>query len=66
MMSSQSNSEQSDSVHYREVAEKLRELAFEFRFPGTRKKLLDLALRYERRADGLDGRSGASSAQSQP
>jgi hypothetical protein len=66
MRASQANTEQSDSVHYRDVAEKLRELAFEFRFAGTRKKLVDLALRYERRADDLDGRSGASSAQSQP
>ena len=48
-----------DSEHYREMARKLRELAREFRFPGARQELLDLALRYERRADNLDARSAA-------
>jgi hypothetical protein len=47
----------SDGEHYREMARKLRELAREFRFPGARKELLGLALRYERRADNLDARS---------
>ena len=47
----------SDSKHYREMARTLRELAREFRFPGARQELLNLALRYERRADGLDARS---------
>jgi hypothetical protein len=46
-----------DSEHYREIASKLRELARQFRFPGTRQELLTLALRYERRADLLDGRT---------
>jgi hypothetical protein len=41
------------------MAEKLRELAREFRFPGARSELLDLASRYERRADDLDARTAA-------
>lgn len=50
-----------DSEHYREMGRKLRELAREFRFPGARQELLDLAARYERRADSLDARSAAAS-----
>jgi hypothetical protein len=53
----------SDSQHYREMARKLRVLAREFRFAGARQELLDLALRYERRADSLDARSAAGSDQ---
>ena len=53
----------SDSDHYRDMARKLRELAREFRFPGARRELLDLASRYERRADGLDARNAAASDQ---
>jgi hypothetical protein len=37
-----------DSEHYKEMAQKLRELARQFRFPGARQELLKLALRYER------------------
>jgi hypothetical protein len=48
-----------DSEHYRETARKLRELAREFRFSGACQELLDLALRYERRANNLDARSAA-------
>jgi hypothetical protein len=48
------------SKHYREMAGKLRELAREFRFPGARREILDLASRYERRADNLDARSAAA------
>jgi hypothetical protein len=55
----QANAAPSDSEHYREMAKKLRELARQFRFPGARQELLDLALRYERRADSLDARSAA-------
>jgi hypothetical protein len=55
----QANPAPSDSEHYRETARKLRELAREFRFSGAREELLDLALRYERRADNLDARSAA-------
>jgi hypothetical protein len=59
----QANAAPADSEHYREMARKLRELAREFRFPGARQELLDLASRYERRADSLDARSAASSDQ---
>jgi hypothetical protein len=55
----QANAAPADSQHYREIARKLRDLAREFRFPGARQELLDLALRYERRADSLDARSAA-------
>ena len=55
----QANAAQPDSEHYREMARKLRELAREFRFPGARQELLDLASRYERRADSLDARNAA-------
>ena len=55
----QANAAPSDSEHYREMAIKLRELAREFRFPGTRRELLDLAVRYEQRAGSLDARSAA-------
>ena len=55
----QANAAQPDSEHYREMARKLRELAREFPFPGARQELLDLASRYERRADSLDARNAA-------
>ena len=50
---------QPDSDHYRYMARKLRELAREFRFPGAWQEILDLALRYERRADDLDAREAS-------
>lgn len=65
MESPQANSAQSDSFHYRDMAQKLRGLAREFRFPGARKELLDLALRYERRADDLEARAAAGSDRNQ-
>jgi hypothetical protein len=46
-----------DGEHYREIARKLREIARECRFPGARREILDLASRYDRRADNLDARS---------
>jgi hypothetical protein len=49
-----------DSEHYREMARKIRELARHFRFAGARQELLDLALRYERRADSLDARNSSA------
>jgi hypothetical protein len=55
----QDNAVPADSEPYRVMARKLRELAREFRFPRARQELLDLALRYERRADNLDARSAA-------
>ena len=57
------NSGPSDSDHYRDMARKLRDLAREFRFAGARRELLDLASRYERRADSLDARNAAASDQ---
>jgi hypothetical protein len=57
------NAARSDSDHYRDMARKIRELAHQFRFAGTRQELLDLALQYERKADSPDARSGASSDQ---
>jgi hypothetical protein len=59
MEETQANAAPPNSEHYRVMAGKLRELAREFRFPGARRELLELALRYERRADSLDARSGA-------
>src|SRR5580692_1220264 len=59
----QENAARPDSEHYREMARKLRELAREFQFPGARQELLDLASRYERRADSLDARAAAGSDQ---
>ena len=59
----QGNAASSDSDHYRDMARKVRELAREFLFAGARQELLDLALRYERRADALDARSAAGSDQ---
>src|ERR1700730_9747785 len=61
----QENAARPDSEHYREMARKLRELAREFRFPGAQQELLDLASRYERRADRLDARAPAGSDQDQ-
>jgi hypothetical protein len=55
----QANPAPPDSEHYREMARKLRELARNVNFPGARREILDLASRYERRADTLDARSAA-------
>jgi hypothetical protein len=52
-----------DSGHYREVASKLREIARSCRFPGARQEILNLALRYERRADNLDARSQSTGSE---
>jgi hypothetical protein len=60
MVERQSQSAHSDSEHYREMALKLRELARQFRFRGARQEVLDLALRYERRADDLDTRNASA------
>jgi hypothetical protein len=45
-----------DSQHYRELASKLREIAHQCRFPGARQEILDLASRYEGRANYLNTR----------
>lgn len=54
MEEQQSRPALSDSEHYREMARKLRELAGKLRFRGARQEILDLALRYERRAYDLE------------
>jgi hypothetical protein len=41
-------------AHYREIASKLRVVARECSFPNVRKDLIDLAARYDRRADHFD------------
>jgi len=44
--------------HYREMAGRVRELARYTRSPGIRRELVNLARRYDRRGDHVDGRSG--------
>ena len=45
-----------DGDHCREMAGKLRELAQYTRSPGMRRELVDLARRYDRCGDHIDGR----------
>jgi hypothetical protein len=45
-----------DGDHYREMGGKLRELARQTLSPGMRRELVDLARRYDRRADLFDSR----------
>jgi hypothetical protein len=63
MEEQQSGTAPPDSEHYREIARMLRKLAHQVRFPGSRQEILDLALRYERRAANLDARSHSTGAQ---
>jgi hypothetical protein len=44
--------------HYRELASGLRDLAAKCRLTNPRRELLDLARRFEHRADELDRRRG--------
>jgi hypothetical protein len=55
-----------DSHHYRELAGKLRDIARQCRFPGARQELLDLALRYEGRANNFDMRGTATGSAQAP
>ena len=55
-----------DSQHFRELARKLRDIARQCRFPGARQEILDLALRYEGRADHLDARSSVGGSIQDP
>jgi len=57
LRASSSNGPPLDGAHYREIAQRLRELARQCRFPGARRELLDLAANYERRADQIEGRA---------
>lgn len=45
-----------DGANVREMARRLRNLARDCRLPGTRREMLDLAARFERRADYFDSR----------
>jgi hypothetical protein len=47
-----------DGAHYREVAHGLRKLARQCRFPGARRELLQLAARYDRRAEHFECQAG--------
>jgi hypothetical protein len=44
----------SGAAHFREIASKLRVVARECHFPIARRELLDLAARYDRRADHFE------------
>jgi len=43
-----------ESAHYRDLATRLREIARACHLPNPQQELLDLARRYERRADHMD------------
>jgi hypothetical protein len=47
-----------DGPHYREIANELRAIARECYFQNVREDLIDLAARYERRADDFDRLAG--------
>jgi hypothetical protein len=49
----------SDGANVREMARRLRCLARDCRLPGARREMLDLAARFERRADYFDSRHAA-------
>jgi hypothetical protein len=46
-----------DDAHYRDIAQKLRDLAHQCHFPGARRELLNLAARFDRRADHFASRA---------
>jgi len=47
----------SNDGHYRELAGQLRLVAHKCRFPGARQEMLNLAIKYEQRANYFDQRS---------
>ena len=55
-----------DREHYRELATKLRAIARQCRFPGARQEILELASRYEGRANHLDKRSAPEGSAQDP
>jgi hypothetical protein len=55
-----------DSEHYRELATRLRGIARQCRYPGARREILDLASRYEVRANHLDARGTAAGSAQDP
>jgi hypothetical protein len=44
-------------AHYREIADNLRLLAHQVRFPNARREILDIAIRYEQRGHHFDTRA---------
>jgi hypothetical protein len=46
-----------DGAHFREIANKLRDLARQCQFPGARRELLNLAASFDRRADHFESRA---------
>jgi hypothetical protein len=52
--------------HYRELASRLRDIACQCRFPGARQEILDLASRYEVRANHLGVRGTATGSAQDP
>jgi hypothetical protein len=50
------------SAHFREMAQRLRYLARDCRFPGARREMLDLAASFDRRADYFDWRQAFQSS----
>jgi hypothetical protein len=44
-------------THYREIADNLRLLAHQIRFPNARREILDIAIRYEQRSHHFDTRA---------
>ena len=55
-----------DGAHYREIAQKLRDLARQCHFPGARRELLDLAARFDRRADHFESRAETPTREDPP
>lgn len=55
-----------DGDNVREMARRLRNLARDCRLAGTRREMLDLAARFERRADYFDSRHDAARSPSAP
>jgi hypothetical protein len=55
-----------DSEHYRQLATRLRDVARQCRYPGARQEILDLASRYEVRANHLDARGRAAGSAQDP
>lgn len=55
-----------DGANVREMARRLRNLARDCRLPGARREMLDLAGRFERRADYFDSRHTAAPSSSRP
>jgi hypothetical protein len=55
-----------EATHYRDLARWLRETARKCRLPYPQQELLDLARRYERRADHMDSSAAVIRAKFHP